>query len=625
MPSFLAALTLISPLVAAAFSPPLWPHPYKTLRGGPRSARFRVPAPRRAAPPRASTVSTAPWCTPGQACWPAAADWAALNTTVSGALISVAPPLAPCFGSFPGVPYDQATCSSNVGNFTNSYWRASQPGANQEPNWEEGADGSNCYDAAKPCTLGNIPPYAVAVARDGDVSAALDFARKHNLQVVVKATGHEYQGRSAGANALLVWVKSLAGVTVDPHFAACPGDAPRPALTARPGSSWGEAYRAADAAGVVVVGGSEISVSACGGYTLGGGHSWTGPTYGMAVDNVLRFKAVLANGSAVTASACENADLFWALRGGGGGSFAVVTECSYAAHPVPAQGAAGAFITVELLQGNTSYAVLMDGFLASIPMLSDAVANGAGVVAGGYFIPDLSAPEGTHEHMSFLLSFNGTVDQANKALAPLSAWVATVPQYLTVIGAQVLPFPSLMAFHESFDNSSEPTGDAVTLTSRLVPMDLLLDNTTRLNIALGLTAFTYTVGGMTGMLVTGGAVAQADPDSSATSINPAWRSAGAHIAFGAGWALNTSLAEVAGIFQGVSELTDAYLRATCDTPGGRGPAAYWSESDYLESDWQTAFWGKNYPRLQEIKAAVDPGNAFTCHHCVELPATAGGS
>jgi FAD/FMN-containing dehydrogenase len=67
-----------------------------------------------------------------------------------------------------------------------------------------------------------------------------------------------------------------------------------PALTAAPGDSFGEVYAVADANRVVVVGGSEISVSACGGYTLGGGHSWMGPAYGMAVDNALRVEVVLA-------------------------------------------------------------------------------------------------------------------------------------------------------------------------------------------------------------------------------------------------------------------------------------------------------------------------------------------
>ena len=65
-----------------------------------------------------------------------------------------------------------------------------------------------------------------------------------------------------------------------------------PAITVSPGPSWGKAYAAADAARVNVVGGSEISVPACGGYTLSGGHSWMGPAMGMAVDNALRFTAL---------------------------------------------------------------------------------------------------------------------------------------------------------------------------------------------------------------------------------------------------------------------------------------------------------------------------------------------
>jgi FAD/FMN-containing dehydrogenase len=336
----------------------------------------------------------------------------------------------------------------------------------------------------------------------------------------------------------------------------------------------------------------------------------------MAVDNLLSVQAVLANGSVVTASACSHADLFWALRGGGGSSFGVVTSCTYRAHPFPAAGAAGAFITIELLQGNTSFAVLMDGFLAYAPGLGDANNNGAGVVAGGYFIPVLDAPEGTHEHMSFLLGVNGTTDQVDKLFAPFAAWVATMPQYLTIIGADIRPFPSLMQFHEYFDDSSEATGYAGTLGSRLIPQAVMQNDTARLAVALALTEIVYTTGSMTGMLVTGGAVAAAD--AGATSINPAWRTAGSHIAFGISWPINASLAEQQQLFADVNELTDL-LRETCDADG-RGAAAYWSESDYLESDWQQAFWGSNYPRLQAVKAAVDPAGVFGCHHCVELPA-----
>ena len=338
----------------------------------------------------------------------------------------------------------------------------------------------------------------------------------------------------------------------------------------------------------------------------------------MAADNLLSVDAVLANGTAVTASACENADLFWALRGGGGGSFAVATSCTYRAHPFPAAGAAGAFLTVELLQGNTSFAVLMDGWLAYAPTLSFAAANAGGVVAGGYFLPVLNAPEGTHEHVSFLLGFNGTVDQTNAALAPLGAWVASQPQLLSLIGADIRPFASLMQFHEYYDDSSEATGQAQTLASRLIPLDVMVNDTKRADLALALTQIVYDVGGMTGMLVAGGAVS--DPAArAATSLNPAWATSGAHIAFGAAWQLNTSVADQAAIFQGISDL-NGLLRETCDPWAAEGgPAAYWSEADFLEQDWQAAFWGSNYPRLQAIKKAVDPMGLFSCHHCVELP------
>ena len=100
----------------------------------------------------------------------------------------------------------------------------------------------------------------------------------------------------------------------------------------------------------------------------------------------------------------------------------------------------------------------------------------------------------------------------------------------------------------------------------------------------------------------------------ASSFTPAWRAAGFHVACGAGWAANATLEQQAAVVQGVSSLTGV-LRAA--TPGS---GAYWSEADFLEPQWQLAFWGSNYERLQAVKLQVDPKGVFTCHHCVELPA-----
>lgn len=373
-------------------------------------------------------------------------------------------------------------------------------------------------------------------------------------------------------------------------------------MTARPGDSWGDVYAAADAAGVTVVGGSEISVSAAGGYTLGGGHSWTGPAYGMAVDNVLRFTAVLANGSSVVASACENTDLFWALRGGGGGSLAVVTSATYRAHAIPAAGAAGATIVLSALRGAASLAIIFDGWMAYAPGLSSPAVSG--VVAGGYFIVD--GPAGS---FTILLGFNGTVDQANAALAPIAAWAATVADDVKIVSAEVAPFASLHAWHTSFDPTSESTGSVSWLGSRLIPRAIVEDDAARVAMAINMTDIAMTGVGITGLFVTGGAVAAADP--AATPITPAWRSAAFHFVFGTGWALNATASTRAAITGGISALTGVLREAAPES------GAYWSESDFNEPDWASTFWGSNYPRLQAVKAAVDPRGVFACHHCVE--------
>jgi hypothetical protein len=224
-------------------------------------------------------------------------------------------------------------------------------------------------------------------------------------------------------------------------------------------------------------------------------------------------------------------------------------------------------------------------------------------------IPDLSVGV-----VELVICFNGTVAQAQQSMGPFSLWVESQSQYLTIVKGDYVPFDSLMAFHESFDNSSEATGGPQTLGSRLIPAQLMTgDAEKRLAVAINLTTITYAVGGLTGMFVAGGSVAANDPYSTETSISPAWRKAGFHVAFGGGWALNATLSEQQSIFQGVSALNDL-LRI--QTPGS---GAYFSESDFLEPDWQNSFWGPNYPRLQAIKKAYDPNGLFSCHHCVELP------
>jgi FAD/FMN-containing dehydrogenase len=352
-----------------------------------------------------------------------------------------------------------------------------------------------------------------------------------------------------------------------------------------------------------VVGGSARTVSACGGYTLGGGHSFMSPAYGLAVDNVLAFTAVLANGSVVTASPCANPDLFWALRGGGGGSFAVVTAATYALHPTPPGGVTGFVVAMSFLRGQASAELFMGGLLAAAPALGNPA--GTGVVAAGYWS---LAVDG----FTAVFVFNGSNAAAQAALAPISNFIAAHGDDINVTSAEYFAAPSMSVWHDIID-PADPTGTPETLGSRLIPVAVAGNATAAAPIAAALANISASVV-VQGMMVTGGAVAAFDRDSNQTSVTPAWRDAALHVAVGIGWGLSTPIAEQEYYFAVVSAWT-SWLRDA--TPGS---GAYWSESDYAEPDWQQAFWGSaNYARLAAIKAAYDPTGVFVCHHCVELP------
>ena len=165
------------------------------------------------------------------------------------------------------------------------------------------------------------PAVIVAVRTATDVAAAVGFARQQGLGVSVQSTGHGVV-RPAD-NCLQLVTSQMADVTVDAETQTAWIEA---------GAPWGAVLPKTQAAGLAPLLGSSPGVGSVG-YTLGGGLGWLARKYGLAVDSVRRFEVVTANGQMRTASADENADLFWALRGGGGG-FAVVTGMEVQLYPV---------------------------------------------------------------------------------------------------------------------------------------------------------------------------------------------------------------------------------------------------------------------------------------------------
>ena len=167
-------------------------------------------------------------------------------------------------------------------------------------------------------------PAAIAMCTDAtDVQTCVNFARENGIALAIRGGGHNAGGLGSVDDGLVIDLSSMRGIRVDPK---------KNTVRVQGGCIWGDVDHAAHAYGLAVPSGI-ISTTGCGGLTLGGGLGHLTRNHGLTVDNLLEADVVLADGSMVVAGPDENADLFWALRGGGG-NFGVVTSFLYQAHPV---------------------------------------------------------------------------------------------------------------------------------------------------------------------------------------------------------------------------------------------------------------------------------------------------
>jgi FAD/FMN-containing dehydrogenase len=177
------------------------------------------------------------------------------------------------------------------------------------------------------------PAFIAQCASPADVAAALEFAREQELEVAVRSGGHSVAGMSLNDGGLVVDVRPMKGIEVDAG-----------ARTARVGAgcTWAELDRATQEHGLATTGG-RVSTTGVTGLTLGGGSGWLERRHGLACDNLVSAELVTAAGEAITASAEEHPDLFWALHGGGG-NFGVVTALTFRLHPVGPEVFAGLLV-----------------------------------------------------------------------------------------------------------------------------------------------------------------------------------------------------------------------------------------------------------------------------------------
>ncbi len=182
------------------------------------------------------------------------------------------------------------------------------------------------YEEARKLFNGMIDRRPALIARcadAADVQAALAYAREQGLTVAVRGGGHSTAGHSSCDDGIVIDVGPMKGVEIDAD-----------ARTGRFGAglNWGELDAATQEHGLAVTGG-RVTHTGVAGLTLGSGSGWIDRKYGLTCESLISAEIVTADGTVVRASADENPDLFWGLRGGGG-NFGVVTEFEFRLHPV---------------------------------------------------------------------------------------------------------------------------------------------------------------------------------------------------------------------------------------------------------------------------------------------------
>jgi FAD/FMN-containing dehydrogenase len=548
--------------------------------------------------------------------WPTKEAWKRLNDAIGGNLIPVDFPINACLSSS-----ESADCKALFANLKNPYYIGDSPGVTQTLGW---------IDAwtTRPSV------FAVAARNAADIAAAVDFARENNLRLVVKGGGHSYQGTSNAPDSLLVWTRHIHDVTIQHDFVpqGCQSThVPQRAVSVGAGTIWLQAYDAVTTkAGEYVQGGGCTTVGVAGLVQSGGFGSFS-KHFGMAATGLLEAEVVTADGKVRIANARTNPDLFWALKGGGGGTFGVISKLTLRVRDLP-EFAGGANFTVEA-SSDDAYRRLIRQFVG---FYREALFNDRwGEQA--HFSPD-NKLEISMVHVGL------DTEQAQKVWDPFFHWLAQSSGAYTIATEPVIgsmPFRHWWDVdwrrehhHDVFKADSRAgaspgnvwwKGDSGQVgcvvwgfESLWMPASLLQDDSQEklANSLFAASRFSEVELHFNKGLA--GAPSEAITAAKDTAMNPAVQSAFALaiVADGQGPAypgISMHEPDLAKGRKGAEAVHRCMseLRAVADNGG-----AYVSESNFFEIDFQRSYWGNNYTRLAEIKKRYDPNDLFFVHNGV---------
>ena len=328
-------------------------------------------------------------CFPGDRCWPDEKAWAEFNSTVDGKLVATVPLANPCHGS----AYDEQVCTGIREAWMTPDTHIESTSSVMAPFFaNESCSPFTPREAS--CEVGAYVRYAVDATHPSHYQHTLDFAVKHNIRLVIRNTAHDWMGKSTGAGALAIRTHNYKGVEVldyeAEHYAG-------KALRMRAGTQLRDAFQAAHDHGLVVVGGTCPSVGIVGGYTQGGGHGLTVSALGLAADQALEWELMTPGGEIVMASPVVNPDLYWALGGGGGGTFGAVIALTVKAYPDRTTAAANlTWTNTGITQGNFYEAIRL--YISSLPRVLDAGATSTWLNSNSTFTMSPAVGFGMSKH-----------------------------------------------------------------------------------------------------------------------------------------------------------------------------------------------------------------------------------
>jgi FAD/FMN-containing dehydrogenase len=285
------------------------------------------------------------------------------------------------------------------------------------------------YDEARKVYNGMIDRHPRLIARCNsveDIVEGVQFARENDLLLAIRGGSHNAGGLGVCDDGLVLDLSLMKGIEVDPVART---------VRVEPGCTWGEVDRATHPHGLATPNGV-IPSTGVAGLTLGGGHGYLTRKYGLTIDSLLAADMVLADGRVVTVSEEENADLFWAIRGGGG-NFGVVTSFTFRLHPV--RNVVGG-PTLWPLEQSAEVLRWYDGFIRQAP--DDLY----GFFAFLTVPPGPPFPEELHlkKMCGVVWCYLGPEENAEAAFEPVRAFGPPA-----LYGIQTMPFPALQSAFEA--------------------------------------------------------------------------------------------------------------------------------------------------------------------------------